>query len=103
MKKSDESSADEANHESDALTQYRDLPHNAVLAVGVWGLAEARPLAPLGGATMRLFSKKARLPAVSLMGLMILSIACADDIGLFHLLLLLRRLQRCRIGCLRVS
>lgn len=27
----------------------------------MWGLAEARPLAPLGGATMRLFSKKARL------------------------------------------
>ena len=38
--------------------QYRDLPHNAVLAVSVWGLAEAQPLAPLGGTTMRLFSKK---------------------------------------------
>lgn len=40
------------------LLQYRDLPHNAVLAVSVWGLAEAQPLAPLGGTTMRLFSKK---------------------------------------------
>ena len=40
------------------LPQYRDLPHNAVLAVSVWGLAEAQPLAPLGGTTMRLFSKK---------------------------------------------
>ncbi len=32
-----------------------------MLGVSVWGLAEARPLEALGGATMRLFSKKARL------------------------------------------
>lgn len=41
--------------------QYRDLPHDAQLAVTVWGVAEARPLEALGGATMRLFSKKGRL------------------------------------------
>ena len=41
--------------------QYRDLPHDVQLAVTAWGVAEARPLAPLGGATMRLFSKKGRL------------------------------------------
>ena len=44
-----------------ATTQYRDLPHDAQLAITVWGVAEARPLAALGGATMRLFSKKGRL------------------------------------------
>lgn len=43
------------------LPQYRDLPHDAQLAVTVWGAAEARPLAALGGATMRLFSRKGRL------------------------------------------
>mmetsp|Transcript_20231 Transcript_20231/g.60979 ORF Transcript_20231/g.60979 Transcript_20231/m.60979 type:complete len:864 (+) Transcript_20231:256-2847(+) len=41
--------------------KYRDLPHDAQLAVTVWGVAEARPLEALGGATMRLFSKKGRL------------------------------------------
>ena len=41
--------------------QYRDLPHNSVLAVTVWQVREGAPLQPLGGATMRLFSKQGRL------------------------------------------
>ena len=41
--------------------QYRDLPHNVVLAVTVWQVSEGEPLRPLGGATMRLFSKQGRL------------------------------------------
>ena len=41
--------------------QYRDLPHNAQLAVTVWGRAVAVPLTPLAGATLRLFSKRGRL------------------------------------------
>ena len=41
--------------------QYRDLPHTTVLAVTVWGVGEGKPLQPVGGATMRLFSKQGRL------------------------------------------
>lgn len=41
--------------------QYRDLQHNSVLAVTVWQVREGAPLQPLGGATMRLFSKQGRL------------------------------------------
>lgn len=41
--------------------KYRDLPHTTVLAVTVWGVSEGKPLQPLGGATMRLFSKQGRL------------------------------------------
>ena len=44
-----------------ADVQYRDLPHTTVLAVTVWGVGEGKPLQPVGGATMRLFSKKGRL------------------------------------------
>ena len=41
--------------------QYRDLAHNVVLAVTVWQVSEGETLRPLGGATMRLFSKQGRL------------------------------------------
>ncbi len=41
--------------------QYRDLRHTTVLAVTVWGVSEGKPLQPVGGATMRLFSKQGRL------------------------------------------
>lgn len=41
--------------------QYRDLPHTTVLAVTVWEVAEGKPVRPLGGGTMRLFSKHGRL------------------------------------------
>lgn len=41
--------------------QYRDLPHTTVLAVTVWEAAEGKPIRPLGGGTMRLFSKHGRL------------------------------------------
>ncbi|KAK9811578.1 hypothetical protein WJX72_006428 [[Myrmecia] bisecta] len=41
--------------------KYRDLPQHAQLALTVWEVAEAKPLRVLGGATMRLFSKKGRL------------------------------------------
>ena len=41
--------------------QYRDLPHTTLLAVTVWEVSEGRSLQPLGGATMRLFSKQGRL------------------------------------------
>ena len=41
--------------------QYRDLPHNVVLAVTVWQVSEGETMRPLGGATMRLFSKQGRL------------------------------------------
>lgn len=41
--------------------QYRDLPHDVQLGVTVCGIAEAQPRRVLGGATMRLFSKKGRL------------------------------------------
>ena len=44
-----------------ALLQYRDLPHNAVLALSIWRVGEAVPVSPLGGTTMRLFSKQGRL------------------------------------------
>ncbi|KAL3157710.1 hypothetical protein ABBQ32_012142 [Trebouxia sp. C0010 RCD-2024] len=37
------------------------MPHNAVLAVTVWQVSEGQALSPLGGATMRLFSKQGRL------------------------------------------
>ena len=41
--------------------QYKDLPHNAQLAVTIWGRAVANPLTPLASATLRLFSKRGRL------------------------------------------
>ncbi len=41
--------------------QYRDLPHTTVLAITIWAVAEGKPVQPLGGATMRLFSKQGRL------------------------------------------
>ena len=43
--------------------QYRDLPHDAQLAVTVWSVREGAPPAPAGGAAMLLFSKKGRLKA----------------------------------------
>jgi len=41
--------------------QYRDLPHDAQLAVTAWAVAAGAPPAPAGGAAMPLFSKKGRL------------------------------------------
>lgn len=41
--------------------KYRDLPHDVQLGITVCGVAEARPRYVMGGATMRLFSKKGRL------------------------------------------
>ena len=43
--------------------QIRDLPSQALLAVTVWQFSEGLAEQPLGGATMRLFSKKGRLKA----------------------------------------
>ena len=43
------------------LPQFRDLPHNAQLAITVWGRGLATPLRPLAGTTLRLFSKRGRL------------------------------------------
>ena len=44
-----------------ALLQFRDLPHNAQLAITVWGRGLATLLRPLAGTTLRLFSKRGRL------------------------------------------
>jgi Phosphoinositide 3-kinase C2 len=52
-------SIDEGNAAS--CLQYRDLPETTQLALTVWEVGEGRPLAPLAGTTMRLFSKKGRL------------------------------------------
>ena len=41
--------------------QYRDLGHTAQVALTVWEVREGAPQRPLGGATLRLFSKKGRL------------------------------------------
>jgi phosphatidylinositol 3-kinase len=41
--------------------QYCDLAHDAQLALTVWRIREGQPDKPLGGATLRLFSKKGRL------------------------------------------
>ena len=41
--------------------QYCDLAHDAQLALTVWHVREGAQPAPLGGATLRLFSKKGRL------------------------------------------
>ncbi|KAK9832006.1 hypothetical protein WJX81_007953 [Elliptochloris bilobata] len=41
--------------------KYRDLPHDAQLAVTVWSVREGAPPVPAGGAAMLLFSKKGRL------------------------------------------
>ena len=44
-----------------AMLQYCDLAHDAQLALTVWRAGEGGAPAPLGGATLRLFSKKGRL------------------------------------------
>jgi len=44
-----------------AVPQFRDLPHNAQLAITVWGRGLATPLRLLAGTTLRLFSKRGRL------------------------------------------
>jgi phosphatidylinositol 3-kinase len=44
-----------------AGAQYCDLAHDAQLALTVWQIREGQPDAPLGGATLRLFSRKGRL------------------------------------------
>ena len=41
--------------------KYRDLGHDAQLALTVWEAREGAPRRPLGGTTLRLFSKKGRL------------------------------------------
>eukprot|EP00887_Chlorella_sp_A99_P006299 scaffold3.g6299.t1 len=41
--------------------KYRDLGHTAQLALTVWEVREGAPRRPLGGTTLRLFSKKGRL------------------------------------------
>lgn len=41
--------------------QYCDLAHDAQLALTVWQIEEGQPDKPLGGATLRMFSKKGRL------------------------------------------
>lgn len=44
-----------------AAAQYCDLAQDAQLALTVWQIQEGQAQAPLGGATLRLFSKKGRL------------------------------------------
>lgn len=41
--------------------KYRDLGHDAQLALTVWEAREGTPRRPAGGTTLRLFSKKGRL------------------------------------------
>ena len=41
--------------------QYCDLAQDAQLALTVWQIHLGKPVAPLGSATLRLFSKKGRL------------------------------------------
>lgn len=41
--------------------QYCDLAQDAQLALTVWRIQLGEPVAPLGAATLRLFSKKGRL------------------------------------------
>lgn len=41
--------------------KYRDLGHDAQLALTVWEAREGAPRRPLGGTTLRLFNKKGRL------------------------------------------
>jgi phosphatidylinositol 3-kinase len=45
----------------DFPVKYRDLGHDAQLALTVWEVREGEPRRPLGGTTLRLFSKKGRL------------------------------------------
>lgn len=50
-----------SNDGSSGAAQYCDLAQDAQLALTVWQIQEGQPQTPLGGATLRLFSKKGRL------------------------------------------